>query len=50
VEIPIARIEGQWKVSQNRTVADRRGVAEGLAGENGDAVMAGLVARRGGLE
>jgi transcriptional regulator len=50
VEIPIARIEGKWKVSQNRTVADRRGVAEGLAGENGDAVMAGLVARRGGLE
>ncbi len=50
VEIPIARIEGKWKVSQNRTLADRRGVAEGLAAENGDAVMAGLVARRGGLE
>lgn len=50
VEIAISRIEGKWKVSQNRTVADRRGVAEGLATENGDAVMAGLVARRGGLE
>ncbi len=50
IEIAISRIEGKWKVSQNRTVADRRGVAEGLATENGDAVMAGLVARRGGLE
>jgi transcriptional regulator len=50
VEIPIARIEGKWKVSQNRTPADRKGVAQGLAGEGGDAVMAGLVARRGGLD
>lgn len=49
VEIPIARIEGKWKVSQNRTAADRQGVAEGLATERGDAVMAGLVARRGGV-
>ncbi|MNV94770.1 hypothetical protein D3C71_1895970 [compost metagenome] len=48
VEIPIARIEGKWKVSQNRTAADRQGVVEGLANERGDAVMAGLVARRGG--
>jgi transcriptional regulator len=50
VEIRLSRIEGKWKVSQNRTAADRRGVAEGLANEQGDAVMAGLVARRGGLE
>ncbi|MFE0841076.1 FMN-binding negative transcriptional regulator [Achromobacter insolitus] len=49
VEIPVSRIEGKWKVSQNRSLADRRGVAEGLAGEAGDAVMAALVARRGGL-
>jgi len=49
VEIPISRIEGKWKVSQNRTAADRQGVAEGLASEGGNAVMAGLVARRGGL-
>ena len=48
VEIPIARIEGKWKVSQNRNAADREGVAEGLVNERGDAVMAGLVARRGG--
>lgn len=49
VEIAITRIEGKWKVSQNRTPADRQGVATGLADEQGDAVMAGLVARRGGL-
>ena len=47
VEIPISRIEGKWKVSQNRTPADREGVAQGLATEAGDAVMAALVARRG---
>lgn len=34
IEIPIAAIEGKWKVSQNRSEADRRGVAEGLAEEN----------------
>ncbi len=50
VEIAITRIEGKWKVSQNRNAADRQGVAQGLAGEQGDAVMAGLVARRGGLD
>ncbi len=50
VEIAISRIEGKWKVSQNRTPADRQGVATGLANEQGDAVMAGLVARRGGLD
>jgi transcriptional regulator len=30
IEIPIARIEGKWKVSQNRTAEDRAGVASGL--------------------
>ncbi len=31
IEIPIARLEGKWKVSQNRVDADRAGVIEGLA-------------------
>ena len=31
IEIPVARIEGKWKVSQNRTDADRTGVVDGLA-------------------
>ena len=30
IEIPIARIEGKWKVSQNRVPADRQGVIDGL--------------------
>lgn len=42
IELPIAAIAGKWKLSQNRPAADRRGVAEGFAGQ-GDAVMAGLV-------
>lgn len=44
IEIPIDRIEGKWKVSQNRSEPDRRGVAEGLERE-GNAGMAELVVR-----
>jgi transcriptional regulator len=48
LEIPIARIEGKWKASQNRAAADRAGVAEGLDAEGTDAAhaMADLVRRR----
>ena len=46
VEIPLARIEGKWKMSQNRGEADRQGVADGLRGE-GLAEVANLVGRRG---
>lgn len=52
LEIPIARIEGKWKVSQNRTAVDQAGVAQGLreealrgAGEEA-ALMAAQVAER----
>jgi transcriptional regulator len=31
LEIPIRRLEGKWKVSQNRTDEDREGVVEGLS-------------------
>lgn len=31
IEIPVRSIEGKWKVSQNRTDADRAGVVDGLA-------------------
>jgi transcriptional regulator len=31
IEIPVARLVGKWKVSQNRSEADRLGVADGLA-------------------
>ena len=36
IEIPVTRIEGKWKMSQNRSDADRQGVAEGY-GEQGEA-------------
>ena len=48
VEIPIDRIEGKWKVSQNRPEADRAGVIAGLRGGGESAeIMASLVAERG---
>lgn len=49
IEIPITRIEGKWKVSQNRPEADREGVAAGLraAGDAESLAMAELVAARG---
>jgi transcriptional regulator len=47
VEIPIDTISGKFKASQNRPVADRVGVAEGLAETNPQ--MAAMVRERGGL-
>jgi transcriptional regulator len=48
IEIPVERLVGKWKISQNRAEADRLGVADGLATEpSADArAMAPLV--RGG--
>ncbi len=34
LELPIRRLEGKWKVSQNRTESDRKGVIAGLAERN----------------
>jgi transcriptional regulator len=47
IEIPIARIEGKWKMSQNRPEADRAGVIAGFR-EMGDEAIAALVEERGG--
>jgi transcriptional regulator len=41
--LPIDRLEGKWKLSQNRSAADRQGVIEGLQGEGG--ALAAAVAR-----
>jgi transcriptional regulator len=43
----IARLEGKWKMSQNREMRDRAGTAQGLArrGAGGDAQVAAQVAR-----
>lgn len=43
IEIPILSIEGKWKVSQNRSAADRQGVHEGLQAEGINEAMARLV-------
>ena len=47
IEIPITRLSGKWKISQNRSAADRRGVIEGLgdATASSDAEMAALIRR-----
>src|SRR5712692_7734729 len=34
IQIPIARLVGKWKVSQNRSARDREGVVEGLMRED----------------
>jgi transcriptional regulator len=46
LEIPIRRIEGKWKVSQNQPEANRRSVVSGLRGAAKDE-MADLVEERG---
>lgn len=45
IEIPIERIEGKWKTSQNRPEADRAGVVEGLRSD-GASEMAAIVAKQ----
>ena len=45
--IAVARLEGKWKMSQNREMRDRQGVVNGLGqrGEGDDLEIAGLVAQ-----
>jgi len=47
LEIDVARIEGKWKVSQNRPEKDRDSVVHGLRTERNDEVMASIVSERG---
>jgi transcriptional regulator len=49
IEIEITAIEGKWKVSQNRPVADRQGVAAGLGEIPDQTEMLDLVKRYGAL-
>ncbi|AWC24400.1 Protease synthase and sporulation protein PAI 2 [Aminobacter sp. MSH1] len=50
LEIDIASIDGKWKVSQNRPLGDRVGVAEGIEADQGAVdEMAQLVRQYGGL-
>lgn len=48
VEIPISRIEGKWKMSQNRPAADRAGVIAGFREQGDDQaeILAAMVEER----
>ena len=47
-ELPIARLEGKWKMSQNRPAADQAGVVDALSRESGNgAAVAAIVAAHG---
>lgn len=48
IEMPIARLDGKWKISQNRPAADQHGVVAGLQARGDEAArqMATLVASR----
>ena len=48
IEITLSSIVGKWKVSQNRSAADRAGVVEGLVREHGDTALAEEVRAPGG--
>ena len=48
IEIPLTSLVGKWKVSQNRSAADRAGVVEGLGREHGDTALADEVRAPGG--
>ena len=37
IELVVTSLVGKWKMSQNRPMADREGVASGIAREAGDA-------------
>lgn len=47
-ELAIERLEGKWKMSQNRSEADRRGVVDGLqaAASPGESAVASIMARQ----
>jgi transcriptional regulator len=47
LEMPISRLSGKWKVSQNRPVSDRQGSVDGLLAQGSEAAaaMAALIQR-----
>jgi transcriptional regulator len=46
IEIPLTRLQGKWKLSQNRLPQDRQGVVDGLAARGGEADRAMLDAMK----
>jgi transcriptional regulator len=50
IELPVTTLRGSWKLSQNRPLADRLGVAAGLQSRDDEQSrsIAALVMQRGG--
>ena len=48
IEIALSSLVGKWKVSQNRSAADRAGVVDGLLRERDDTALAAEVRAPGG--
>ena len=48
IEIALSSLVGKWKVSQNRSAADRAGVVDGLLRERDDRALAAAVRAPGG--
>ena len=48
IELTLSSLVGKWKVTQNRSDADRAGVADGLLRERGDHLLAAEVRTPGG--
>ncbi len=46
IEIPVRRMQGKWKASQNRPLQDRLNIAEGMAAQPATSAMAELVRPR----
>jgi transcriptional regulator len=51
IEMPVTRLTGKWKASQNRTAADQASAIDGLrrTSDPDDAAMADLIAVTNGL-
>jgi transcriptional regulator len=47
IEVPVARLEAKWKLSQNRSAADVDGVVAGLRADGQDATAAAVDSARG---
>jgi transcriptional regulator len=50
IELEIQRIDGKWKLGQNRPMADRRGMVAGLTDESGENPRDLAAAIRDGLD
>ena len=48
IEIRLSSLVGKWKVSQNRSAADRAGVVDGLLRERDETALAAEVRAPGG--